>query len=90
MRKKEHGKSMPSGDSASCAFMQTMLFLIFGSTWGLIFILPMTMAARVYVHCHWFGDTIAGGVIGILCATFCVKMMPILGLPLFNFVMQVS
>jgi len=88
MRKKEHGKSMPSGDSASCAFMMTWILILFNQKWGLIFVLPMTMAGRVYVHCHWICDTIVGSIIGIASGIFFYRLMPILGLPLFNMIMQ--
>lgn len=64
MREREHGKSMPSGDAAACAFLMAIYLYMYGSVWPLAVVLPLTCLGRVYVYCHWFGDTLIGAVIG--------------------------
>ena len=70
MREREHGMSMPSGDSAAAAFLMGMYLWFFGTFWPLIIVLPLVMMARVYVFCHWFGDTIIGAAGGLMICHF--------------------
>ena len=61
MRDLEHGKAMPSGDAAAGAFFCGIYAYLFGLpfyAWAIFTIL--VSLGRVYVHCHWIGDTIAG------------------------------
>jgi membrane-associated phospholipid phosphatase len=88
MRAREHGKSMPSGDAACCAFMATWMYLLFRNPFGALIILPLNMAGRVYVHCHWFGDTIVGAMIGSVFAFITVSNFRYLASPFFFCVMQ--
>ena len=64
MRDLEHGKSMPSGDAAACAFFCGIYFYVYGY-WPVLLIIPMVSIGRVYVHCHWIGDTIIGSILGL-------------------------
>ena len=70
MRDIEHGKSMPSGDAAACAFFCASYWYLFGFTWFGLICVPFCALGRVYTHCHWIGDTIVGAMIGILCSGF--------------------
>ena len=66
MRDREHrGRfhSMPSGDSAAAGFFCVALGYLFNFPFIVISI-PFTCLGRVYVHCHWFGDTLIGAIIG--------------------------
>ena len=38
---------------------------LYGNPWPFIIVMPFVMAGRVYVYCHWFGDTIAGAILGL-------------------------
>lgn len=69
MRDREHGKSMPSGDSAAAAFLLSLYFWFFGVYWPMLMI-PLVMLGRVYVFCHWFGDTIIGSLMGLAVCHF--------------------
>lgn len=64
MRDLEHGKAMPSGDSAAGAYFLTIYMLIFNQYELLMICLPLVCLGRVYVHCHWIGDTIIGSLLG--------------------------
>lgn len=65
MREREHGKSMPSGDTLASAFFCMFFYLLFGAH-PLIFLqVPLTALGRVYCHCHWLGDTVVGAALGI-------------------------
>jgi membrane-associated phospholipid phosphatase len=70
MRDLENGtKSMPSGDSAACAFTCVMYYYSFHlPLWMVITLILLTMCGRVYQHCHWFGDTIVGAGLGAVFA----------------------
>ena len=71
MRDREHGKSMPSGDSCAAAFLMGVYLWFYGNVLPLILVLPMVCMGRVYVHCHWFGDTIVGSIMGLwICYYF--------------------
>ena len=48
MRDLEHGKSMPSGDAAACAFFCGIYWYIFNCYWVLPIFLPMVCIGRVY------------------------------------------
>ena len=68
MRSVENGTfSMPSGDSAAAAVFCTLIACEMNLPL-IYFVLPLVMAGRVYYHCHWWGDTIAGAVIGVAWA----------------------
>ena len=63
---KTKNASMPSGDTFICAWFLSCYFYVFGAHW-LIFIMVIFVAlGRVYVHCHWIGDTIIGSLMGML------------------------
>ena len=69
MRDLEHGKSMPSGDAAACAFFCGIYFFVFGFT-PILLMIPLVSIGRVYVHCHWIGDTIVGSILGLIVCHF--------------------
>ena len=71
MRDREHGKSMPSGDAAAAAFLMGIYLYLFGTVWPLLICLPLVSLGRVYVHCHWIGDTIVGGAMGVWICYYC-------------------
>lgn len=61
--------AMPSGDSAAAAcfcFMYTA-FLRLPSVY---IILPLVCCGRVFFHCHYFGDTFIGSIVGTLWGLF--------------------
>ena len=68
MRSFEHHSSFPSGDCAAAAFCMSWYIWLYGTPWPFIIVVPLVMAGRVYVYCHWFGDTIAGVLLGISCS----------------------
>jgi membrane-associated phospholipid phosphatase len=68
MRDLEHGKAMPSGDSAAGAFFLGIYMLLFGQKEMFFICLPLVCLGRVYTHCHWIGDTIAGSTLGYIVA----------------------
>ena len=86
MRDLEHGKAMPSGDAAAGAFFCGIYAYLFGLpfyAWAIFTIL--VSLGRVYVHCHWIGDTIAGSILGVAFTyfTFSEAYMGKLSYPLF-------
>ena len=83
MRIREKGMSMPSGDSAACAFETLQWLMYFDSYMAILVVLPLTMCGRVYVYCHWFGDTIVGAIIGTLFSLMFLKNMHIFGIHLW-------
>jgi len=85
MRDLEHGKSMPSGDAAAAAFFCGTYFYLFNFHWLTFIVVPLVCFGRVYVHCHWFGDTIIGAFMGHLFALICYRKesYSILAWPIF-------
>lgn len=86
MRMLEHGKSMPSGDAAAATLLMSTYLFLFGNPWPLLIVVPLVSLGRVYVHCHWIGDTIVGTMLGLACAyLFWSKdFFSTLALPLFR------
>ena len=74
---------MPSGDSASCAVLQGILWTLFKLRWPMYTVLPLTMCGRVYVFCHWFGDTVVGAAIGLAFSAVSTYALPTIGQSLF-------
>ncbi len=73
LRSKEVNCSMPSGDAAqgSCfAFFMCYYFPYFytslGATTFLIKFIALVSVGRVFHHCHYFGDTVAGAFLGFM------------------------
>mmetsp|Transcript_152 Transcript_152/g.141 ORF Transcript_152/g.141 Transcript_152/m.141 type:complete len:166 (+) Transcript_152:66-563(+) len=71
LRWNEHNGAFPSGDTLQSAVFVGYILLNFqlqGTQFywqlTLIGLVPFVAFARVYFHCHWIGDTIAGGIIG--------------------------
>jgi len=88
MRDLEHGnKSMPSGDTLAASFVLSEYAYIFGLSWWFVgaFVICVGIG-RVYVHCHWIGDTIFGAVIGRLVVFFffSAEYFPIMAMPFFK------
>lgn len=85
-------KSMPSGDAAACAFICSAYWYLFGNKWFVIICLPFVSLGRVYVHCHWIGDTILGSIIGLYCAHVCFghQYFPILSQPFVEAIFQIK
>jgi membrane-associated phospholipid phosphatase len=66
LRKAEVGTySMPSGDAAAAALF-CFLYATMVNLPLVYLLLPLVMLGRVYYHCHWFGDTFFGAVVGTL------------------------
>ena len=64
LRKAEEGTySMPSGDSSAAALFCFEYCFMMGLP-AVYLLLPLVMCGRVYYHCHWFGDTIIGALVG--------------------------
>lgn len=85
MRDLEHGKSMPSGDAAACAFFCGIYWYIFGVHWYMYIALPLTSLGRVFTQCHWILDTVAGSILGLAFVyfTYAPSYFEILATPLF-------
>ena len=79
MRDLEHGYSMPSGDTLAAAYFTSVYFYIYGANWLIFLCIGLTAIGRVYVHCHWLGDTLVGGILGLVVSHF------ILANPYFTF-----
>ena len=86
MRDREKGKSMPSGDSFAAVYLTAIYLWVYGNPWPLIICMPMVSIGRVFVHCHWIGDTIAGSIIGLLTSyyLFSPKYFATISIPLFR------
>ena len=61
---KSENESFPSGDTAAGSAWAAAMSVLTGSPLWLL-VPPMVAFARVYFHCHWLGDTVAGAVIGV-------------------------
>ena len=76
LRGRENNHSFPSGDAAQgsnwICFLAINFPAIFerlgGTKFGVIYVL-LVMTARVYYHCHFWGDTIFGAALGPLINT---------------------
>jgi membrane-associated phospholipid phosphatase len=66
---------MPSGDTIQGAQMCFAIYLFFQSYY-VLFVIPMVALGRIYFRCHWIGDTIVGGILGILYATIGYAYFP--------------
>ena len=90
MHGKEDGKqSMPSGDAAVAAFVCWGYLILFDNPWIFVLIVPLTCLSRVYVHCHWFGDTIVGAILGTVFAIIFFQLYFLqLAMPLFQWVID--
>ena len=66
---------MPSGDSTFGAQFLAVVAFTFNAPWLLCFI-PFVMIGRIYFHCHWILDTIAGAAIGMSFAYACFSLIP--------------
>ena len=85
LRETEEGTySMPSGDSTAAGLYCFILCYVAGMQW-IYLLLPLVMMGRVYYHCHWFGDTIIGAVMGTAWG-FVAKNYFFLLLPFAKFV----
>ena len=71
MRKLEHHKSFPSGDASAASFFTAIYIHIFGvNIWFMVISTVMVSLGRVYVFCHWIGDTVAGSILGTTVSYF--------------------
>ena len=76
LRSKETNCSWPSGDAAQAALFACFVsynFPYFGTALGtsaLLKFIGMVSIGRVFHHCHFFGDTIGGAVMGFSVALF--------------------
>ena len=87
MRDRERGsRSMPSGDANAAAFLTAMYGWLYGNPVPAIICIPMVSLGRVYVHCHWIGDTIIGSFLGLLISYYCYSphYFGIISMPLFR------
>lgn len=57
---------MPSGDTAQATLYALFLFYHLQVHWAILFLPPCVAVARVFYHCHWFGDTMGGALAGSL------------------------
>lgn len=72
LRGNEHNHSFPSGDTAQSANWIWFLALyqpaffesLGGVRFGVIYVF-LTACARVYYHCHFFGDTMFGAILAM-------------------------
>lgn len=76
-RTKETNGSMPSGDTAQAALLVFFikynfveLYTILGEWQFALKLITLVAFGRVFYHCHFFGDTIAGALLGWAVATF--------------------
>ena len=59
-------ESFPSGDTAAGAAWGTTMAILTGIDAFYLVFIPVAFA-RVYYHCHWICDVLAGGLVGIVC-----------------------
>lgn len=65
MRAREGNQpSHPSGDSAVAAYFGGVYHFVFRCSLVYPILTPAVMFGRVYMQCHWFGDTIVGAILG--------------------------
>jgi len=60
--------SFPSGDAAIAAFFFAQYLYVFDFPWLFYIMTPIVMLGRVWMQCHWIGDTILGALGGWLFA----------------------
>ena len=72
--------SFPSGDAAQAALFSFMLmnnfkrtFLVLGGPLGFSQFVMAVCFARIYFHCHYLFDVLAGMLCGIVVATVMAK-----------------
>ena len=91
LRGHETNKSMPSGDAAqaalACAYLAIVFpnfYLMMGSAQFAWKFVAMVSAARVFYHCHFWGDTIVGVAIGFSVGHACaaVNLGEIVAMPI--------
>ena len=70
MRSHEKEKAFPSGDAMIAGYYACMYFHLFNAPYAIFLITVLAGLGRVYAHCHWFGDIIAGGIIGVIFGHF--------------------
>jgi membrane-associated phospholipid phosphatase len=76
LRTKEINGSLPSGDTAQAALLVFFLkynypycYAVMGSEIFALKFMALIAFARVFHHCHYFGDTIVGMILGFTVAT---------------------
>ena len=81
LRKYENNKSMPSGDAAQASiyiyFLMTNFpkaFMSLGGPFGSSQFVLIVCFARVYFHCHYIGDVLAGCFIGTIVGAIIFKI----------------
>lgn len=87
MRDRENGNpSFPSGDAAAAAFFGCAYLYVFQIPWIIVVCLPLCSLGRVYVHCHWFLDTVFGSIFGVVFASYFYHetYFATFAMPLFN------
>ena len=79
-RSRETNMSFPSGDAAQAALFSFMLmnnfkrtFLVLGGPLGFSQFVMAVCFARIYFHCHYLFDVLAGMLCGIVVATVMAK-----------------
>jgi membrane-associated phospholipid phosphatase len=87
-RTKETNGSFPSGDTAQAALFAFFIkynfehiFVQLGGDFFIIKFITLVAFARVFHHCHYFGDTIAGGLLGYSVATAFYALEIVLPVP---------
>ena len=66
MRKREGNQpAHPSGDAAIAAFFFSCYFYIFQFPYLTYILLPIVCLGRVWMFCHWIGDTVVGAALGL-------------------------
>jgi membrane-associated phospholipid phosphatase len=72
LRKLVNNPAFPSGDSAQAGNLTLLLILLGPLDWPasamFIALIPACMFSRVYFGAHWWGDTVAGVLIGVVVA----------------------
>ena len=66
MRSRERNQpSFPSGDSFIAAYFFGIYFYVFAFPYFQYILLPIVCLGRVWMFCHWIGDTIVGSIMGL-------------------------